>query len=1176
MQSLFKLRNSFTKFIIALLSLYTVALHATDYYVSKLGSDGNAGTSAAVPFLTIGKALSSSSANDNIYIGTGAYAESVVIHKSLNFFVDSCQVNKLIMYSSSSILSIDGWNSIKSFNIVDSLVLTRGYVKVQNTLSAFRALTTCRLDVGSIDSYVDGRLYVGRDNGLMDIKFPIGSTKGSSKCFRPTRITFTKSDGALTYYYAEMLPAPALSPGNLPSGIRNYSNINHYNLGTVPKNAVNSSAFVLELTYDSIQIDDRVYEGSSLRIIGYEGSSAWTNYGGTGSAARKGKITTTITINKLGVFSLANAYLILNSAQRKSGINTLGSDSVYAKWSYSGRCSNDSIRFTDLSKSTASALQSFSWNFGDPSNFVNVSSKRSPVFKFTGAGTYRVSLVVLSVGGYIDSWVEEITIFQSPIIQRTARELCIGETTTFTDNSLAPKATDIVKWTWNMGNGGTPAPPPTIYTTKSVTHTYSNPGPYKVFHYVTSKDNCETRDTFTYFVHNKPSIDFTTEDKCIGQSNVFVDNTTVDVPDKVKSRTWYMGDGQVLTGTTATDYKTITKKYGAPGLYQVKILVYSDFQGLRGYCRDSLTKPVRIYDNPKIKYEQSHTCFEETTTFTDRTTVDPADFAKSYSWSFGDLTFDTTMYGASHDYLAAGKYLTRLTVVTNAGCSSTDTMSVYVHPKPAAAFTVKEKCIGDSTEFIHLPTPGIPDTRVTYNWRVDNVYMYFNKDIKHLFAAPGTYTAKMYATTNEFCKDSIERTVRSYYMPKVYFDLDQTVVPNDSIQCLKYNNFYFNKIVDIDPNDTLLNSAWNFGDGTTEMPASSISHNFDSIRIYTVKLYGVSIHGCADSMTRQYGTKPSPIAKFYYEGDCVPDSILFNDTSSISVLPITKRTWVFDGTEYSSLPLPTKYHYTTSGPHDVSYVITNDVGCSDTAQSSIPFTVKPILNIAYSGSMPLCLGDSIEVNISGADTITWIHDGNNQSIRNFYGKGWYRIAGKTGICTALDSIFVQAFPPSRINAYNDTTIYRGTTAKLWTDGIKDFKWSPNKWINSDTVKIVTARPLDTMVYTVSTKDTNGCESSDSVKVKVIDPPLVRIPNIITPNDDGENEFWDLTELKDYWLYDITLSDRQGKRIYYTQNYQNDWKALDIDGGQLPVGVYFYYMKNRYTGEEYRGFIQVIR
>jgi len=67
MQSSLNLRYFSAKFIIALLSFYSLAVNATDYYVSKLGSDANAGTSIAAPFLTIGKALSSSAAT-TIYI----------------------------------------------------------------------------------------------------------------------------------------------------------------------------------------------------------------------------------------------------------------------------------------------------------------------------------------------------------------------------------------------------------------------------------------------------------------------------------------------------------------------------------------------------------------------------------------------------------------------------------------------------------------------------------------------------------------------------------------------------------------------------------------------------------------------------------------------------------------------------------------------------------------------------------------------------------------------------------------------------------------------------------------------------------------------------------------------------------------------------------------------------
>jgi gliding motility-associated-like protein len=123
---------------------------------------------------------------------------------------------------------------------------------------------------------------------------------------------------------------------------------------------------------------------------------------------------------------------------------------------------------------------------------------------------------------------------------------------------------------------------------------------------------------------------------------------------------------------------------------------------------------------------------------------------------------------------------------------------------------------------------------------------------------------------------------------------------------------------------------------------------------------------------------------------------------------------------------------------------------------------------------------------------------------------------------------------------------------------------------------VIARPLVTKVYYVSGTDSNGCDDLDSVLVTVVDPPLVKIPNLITPNGDNENDFWDLTELADLFLFDIRISDRQGKLVYNTNNYQNDWTAVDNQGIDLPPGIYFYYMKNRFNGEELRGYIQVIR
>ena len=51
-----------------------------NYYVATNGSDGNAGTSLAAPFLTITKALSkATAAGDTIFVRSGVYQNSATV-----------------------------------------------------------------------------------------------------------------------------------------------------------------------------------------------------------------------------------------------------------------------------------------------------------------------------------------------------------------------------------------------------------------------------------------------------------------------------------------------------------------------------------------------------------------------------------------------------------------------------------------------------------------------------------------------------------------------------------------------------------------------------------------------------------------------------------------------------------------------------------------------------------------------------------------------------------------------------------------------------------------------------------------------------------------------------------------------------------------------------------------
>jgi len=1136
------------------------AVTATDYYVSKSGNDANSGLSSALSKLTITAAANTASAGDVIFISTGYYAETVSVGKSMKFMVDSVQVDELTMNVTGITLTIDGNANEKTFNIKTKLTLTDGLVKIGTSLNAFRALDGCTVGAGTKTSYVDGAVHIGLTNGSTTMTFPVGM--GSD--YRPVSISFSKSNANLTYFWFQAKTGAAAGNGTLPTGIRNYSKVNHFVGGTVPALASNASNFQVTLRYDTVASDDGVYETSTLRILGYTSSATWASHGGTGSATRKGQIQSTSMSTLGGTFALGCTFKILTATERMTGLNLLGDLEPHAAYKFTGRCSADTFKLTDLTRSKT-AILSYKWNFGEAGAATNSQTTRNAIHKYANSGTYRISLVTLNADNNLDSWVQMVTVFASPFILKTVNNVCIGEQTTMTDFSQANGET-ITGWNWNLGDG----PPATIKTSKTFTHTYANAGIFKVLLRVTSVNACVSIDTFDYIVHDKPGPAFDPKDVCFGQSVLFDDQSTVAAPDLISARKWDLGDGFTSTN------KTLSRKYAAPGLYNVKLISYSNYIGQKGACRDSIVKPVRVYALPDVNYSQSHTCFEEETVFTDNTNIMNPDYAATYTWTFGDGGTDTTMYGARYTYTAAGAYKTRLTVVSNAGCIGTDTLTVYVHAKPVAGYTVKEVCFGDSTAFTRTGqmNPNL-EAKMTYSWLFDGNLAYFTKTPKILFAAPGTHSVVLLAKTNEGCMDSAVGNVRSFYMPNPQFTLDNTITPNDSIQCFKNNLFTFNFSVSIDPNDTLLNSAWNWGDKQTEMPATNSTHSYADSGVYTVKLYGWSINGCADSMVKQYVVNPSPVAKFYHEGTCVPDTIRFYDSASVSVRPIALRKWNFGaGTVFG--PAPKANFYTTAGPHDVTYTIENDLGCSDSLTQSFNFIVKPTIAFNYSGSMPLCKGDSIDVTASGADTIRWLATADTNRSQKFFGKGWYKVKGTTGICSTIDSVQVLAFPTANIVVYSDTTIYRGKRATLWAAGAANYWWTDSSTLNIGHGDSVIARPFETRTYYISGTDSNGCDDIDSVLVTVVDPPLVRIPNLITPNGDNENDFWDLTELAELDMFDVRISDRQGKLVFNTQNYQNNWNAVDNQNTDLPPGIYFYYMKNRINGEEFRGYIQVIR
>jgi gliding motility-associated-like protein len=91
----------------------------------------------------------------------------------------------------------------------------------------------------------------------------------------------------------------------------------------------------------------------------------------------------------------------------------------------------------------------------------------------------------------------------------------------------------------------------------------------------------------------------------------------------------------------------------------------------------------------------------------------------------------------------------------------------------------------------------------------------------------------------------------------------------------------------------------------------------------------------------------------------------------------------------------------------------------------------------------------------------------------------------------------------------------------------------------------------------------------------IGPELV-VYDIITPNGDGDNEFFTIIGLDNFPQNELYIYNRWGNEVYAASNYQNDW-AGTWEGNPLPDGTYFYVLLNGADGKLIRkGYVTLHR
>ncbi|GEO06700.1 hypothetical protein AAE02nite_43640 [Adhaeribacter aerolatus] len=136
----------------------------------------------------------------------------------------------------------------------------------------------------------------------------------------------------------------------------------------------------------------------------------------------------------------------------------------------------------------------------------------------------------------------------------------------------------------------------------------------------------------------------------------------------------------------------------------------------------------------------------------------------------------------------------------------------------------------------------------------------------------------------------------------------------------------------------------------------------------------------------------------------------------------------------------------------------------------------------------------------------------------------------------------------------NVTINYGESTVLKASGGTTYLWQPTTGLSNPTEADLTVRPTETTTYTVTINNPAGCSTEAQVTVTV-SQDLV-IPTGISPNGDGVNETWEITNINKFPTARIEIFNRWGNKIYDATGYRNNWDGT-WKGSPLPVGTYFY-------------------
>ena len=503
-------------------------------------------------------------------------------------------------------------------------------------------------------------------------------------------------------------------------------------------------------------------------------------------------------------------------------------------------CRNDGL--FDI-ESISSTTEGFWSTLGD-GNFLNSIQLNTEYLAGTDDLTSNEIILYFTTtnNGVCNALVDtlNIEVINAPIANFNFDNVCLNETSFFTDSSTT--IGNIANWNWTFND--------------SITSTNQNPsiefttvGTQTATLIVESNYGCIDTLTQNTIIHPLPIANFNSNAACYVDSAELFDASSISTGTNVQWN-WIIDNGFSASG------ENISVIFDSAGTYNTTLIVTSDLG-----CVDTIIGLLEVKPNPVALFSSDSVCLNNTSTLFDLSTVEFGQVV-SWHWELENGEIDS-IQNTDFIFSSDGQQPVTLIVTSSDGCSDTITQNVIIHPLPNALFSYEGFCEEDDVLFTDEST--ISSGQIT-GWLWD-----FDSDSSNIqfpsygFGTQGIYNVELSVFSEFGCLDTISQNIIISPNPTADFSIS-----NSFTQVLDL--VYFT--------DQSIDASvwyWDFGDGLGFSTDQSPNYAYGNFGQYSIELIIENQFGCTDTAIQTITVKQPPLLPLAFS----PNNDGLNDVFSV-------------------------------------------------------------------------------------------------------------------------------------------------------------------------------------------------------------------------------------------------------------------------------------------------------